>query len=52
MSKEIDKYKKRTQRSASIFEKTKNYLPGGDTRTATFYDPYPIVVAKGEGYRR
>lgn len=26
-------------------------LPGGDTRTSTFFAPFPIVMERGEGYR-
>jgi glutamate-1-semialdehyde 2,1-aminomutase len=48
-SRAIEKFRKRTQKSARILEKARKYLPDGDTRTATFFKPYPLFMAKGEG---
>jgi glutamate-1-semialdehyde 2,1-aminomutase len=48
-SRAIEKFKKRTKESASLHEKARKYLPGGNTRTATFFKPYPVFVARGEG---
>ena len=36
-------------RSAAMFAEAVKYLPGGDTRTATFYLPYASFMARGEG---
>jgi glutamate-1-semialdehyde 2,1-aminomutase len=44
-----DRFKKRTQESAKIFEKAQKYLPGGDTRTVTYFYPYPAYIEHGAG---
>jgi len=46
-----DTYQKRTQKSREAQEVAKKYLPGGDTRTAAWFEPYPIWVDKAEGCR-
>lgn len=43
------RYKRKTPKSAQLNQKAKNYLPGGDTRTATYYKPYPAHMVKGNG---
>ena len=40
---------RRTPQSRALFERGRRVLPGGDTRTGTFYLPYPLFVARGEG---
>ena len=45
----IRKLEKRTQKSARMDEYARQFLPGGDTRTAVFFEPYPLYIAKGEG---
>ncbi len=42
-------YRRRTPKSAALYEQARRVLPGGDTRTTTFFAPYPIVVARAEG---
>jgi len=44
-----DRFKKRTQKSARLFEKAQAYLPGGDTRTVTYFYPYPVYIEYGAG---
>lgn len=39
------------RRSEEITERLRSVLPGGDTRTSTFFAPFPIVMERGEGYR-
>src|SRR3954451_19335136 len=39
----------RTPRSRERFERALQVLPGGDTRASTFYPPYPVAIAHGEG---
>ncbi|OGP89975.1 MAG: hypothetical protein A2156_05995 [Deltaproteobacteria bacterium RBG_16_48_10] len=34
-----------------MYERAQNILPGGDTRTVTFFNPYPFFVLKGKGCR-
>lgn len=40
-----------TERSAELAERLRALLPGGDTRTGTFYPPYPLALARGSGWR-
>ncbi|MDQ3890314.1 MAG: aminotransferase class III-fold pyridoxal phosphate-dependent enzyme [Actinomycetota bacterium] len=42
-------YRKRTRESARRFERFRACLPGGETRTFTFHEPYPVVLERGEG---
>lgn len=35
--------------SQKLYEEACNYLPGGDTRTATFFLPYPNFIERGSG---
>lgn len=45
----IDRYVSRTKRSKANDAKAKRYLPGGDTRSSTYFFPYPTYMDKGEG---
>ena len=36
------------KKSKFLHEEAVNYLPGGDTRTATYFNPYPHYIEKGE----
>jgi glutamate-1-semialdehyde 2,1-aminomutase len=40
-----------TSQSEALAHRLRDLLPGGDTRSATFYEPYPIAMARGEGER-
>ncbi len=40
-----------TAASAALSERLRASLPGGDTRTTTYYGPYPLAMARGSGYR-
>lgn len=44
-------YEARTPRSRQHHEILSQYLPGGETRSSTYYRPYPITVERGEGAR-
>jgi glutamate-1-semialdehyde 2,1-aminomutase len=46
-----DAYLARTPRSRSLHERARLSLPGGDTRTGTFFPPYPPFIARGAGDR-
>ena len=48
---EEERYKLRTPASARLFEESRRYLPGGDSRSTLFYPPYPAVFERGEGCR-
>src|SRR5438874_4719610 len=40
-----------TSRSRALVERLRQSLPGGDTRSITYYAPYPLALARGSGYR-
>lgn len=42
-------YRRRTSQSAAYATRARQVLPGGDTRTSTYYAPYPLVMDHGEG---
>ncbi len=42
-------YRQRTPQSAAYFQRARQVLPGGDTRTSTYHTPYPLVMAQAEG---
>ena len=46
----ISRYKEKTKTSRSHDSNAKNYLPGGDTRTTTYFEPYPVYMQKGQGH--
>ena len=35
--------------SAAQHERARDALPGGNTRTVLYYDPFPLAFARGEG---
>ncbi|RUU49695.1 aminotransferase class III-fold pyridoxal phosphate-dependent enzyme, partial [Mesorhizobium sp. M2C.T.Ca.TU.009.01.2.1] len=37
--------------SKALFERARKVMPGGNTRTTVFVDPFPIYAAHGEGCR-
>jgi glutamate-1-semialdehyde 2,1-aminomutase len=45
----LELYLARTKASRAIHERLEGALPGGETRTVTFYPPYPIAIADAEG---
>jgi len=45
----IIRYRKRTGKSAQIYEMASKRLPSGNTRTGLFYLPYPSYIKKGMG---
>lgn len=50
-SPEEQEYRRRTPASARCFEEACRYLPGGDSRSTLFYEPYPAFFSRGEGCR-
>jgi glutamate-1-semialdehyde 2,1-aminomutase len=44
----IDSYAARTPRSRALYERACSAMPGGDTRTATFFAPYPTFIDRAE----
>jgi glutamate-1-semialdehyde 2,1-aminomutase len=51
LQKILDTYKDRTPNSRAHHEKAGLVLPGGDTRSATYFSPYPVYMEKGRGCR-
>ena len=47
----IDDYKAKSGRSRELFEEALRVMPGGNSRTTTFFDPYPFYITRGEGAR-
>jgi glutamate-1-semialdehyde 2,1-aminomutase len=40
-----------TSRSRAIADRVRRVMPGGDTRSVTFYPPYPLALVRGDGHR-
>ena len=47
----ITDYTAKTPRSRQLFEEALRVMPGGNSRTTTFFDPYPFYITRGEGAR-
>ena len=50
LHRELERYRARTAKSSQLQEEAQRYLPGGSTRGAQYFDPYPIFVDHGEGH--
>lgn len=46
-----DRYRTTTPKSAQLFERAVRSLPGGNTRTTVFFQPYPFYFHHGAGCR-
>ncbi|TMB86263.1 MAG: aspartate aminotransferase family protein, partial [Chloroflexi bacterium] len=46
-----DVYRRTTPSSRKLHERAVNAMPGGTTRTTTYFDPYPLYIERGEGCR-
>lgn len=44
-----DRFIERTHTSQELSDRAKRVFPGGDTRTSTYYEPYPAYMERGEG---
>jgi glutamate-1-semialdehyde 2,1-aminomutase len=44
-------YRQRTSKSARIIDEAANYVPDGDFRISIWFEPYPAVMARGDGCR-
>ena len=44
-------YRQTTPGSRALHEKAVRVMPGGTTRTTTYFDPYPLYIDRGEGCR-
>src|SRR5712664_1085289 len=44
-------YRRATPASRALHERAVKVMPGGTTRTTTYFDPYPLYIERGEGCR-
>ena len=49
IEREISEYLARTTRSRALYEEALAVMPGGNSRTTTFFDPYPFYLERGYG---
>jgi glutamate-1-semialdehyde 2,1-aminomutase len=49
LDKEIAEYATRNPKSRQMFARAKESLPGGNTRTGVYIDPFPLYADYGEG---
>ena len=46
-----NEFRRRSPRSAAAYAAASAVMPGGDTRTTTFFEPYPLFMQGGDGCR-
>src|SRR6202022_749318 len=51
MSNPEEVYRRTTPTSRALHERAVKAMPGGTTRTTTYFDPYPLYITRGEGCR-
>ena len=51
LERERRRYTERTPGSAARQAEALRYLPGGDSRSTLYFEPYPLFLARGEGAR-
>jgi glutamate-1-semialdehyde 2,1-aminomutase len=44
-----ERYREATEKSAQLAKRAERVMPGGDTRTTTYFRPYPLTLKRGEG---
>jgi glutamate-1-semialdehyde 2,1-aminomutase len=49
LDKELAEYTSKTARSRALHEEAVAVMPGGNSRTTTFFDPYPFYFQRGQG---
>jgi glutamate-1-semialdehyde 2,1-aminomutase len=49
LEKELAEYTSKTSRSRALHEEAVGVMPGGNSRTTTFFDPYPFYFQRGQG---
>jgi len=47
----VTRYREKTSQSRRHFDEATNWLPGGDTRMASYFLPYPVFLEAGQGYK-
>jgi glutamate-1-semialdehyde 2,1-aminomutase len=51
LDREVTEYASKTSRSRELHEEAVAVMPGGNSRTTTFFDPYPFYFQRGQGAR-
>jgi glutamate-1-semialdehyde 2,1-aminomutase len=49
VEKEVAEYTSKTGRSRALHDEALAVMPGGNSRTTTFFDPYPFYIQRGQG---
>jgi glutamate-1-semialdehyde 2,1-aminomutase len=49
VDRELHEYTAKTSRSRVLHEEAVAVMPGGNSRTTTFFDPYPFYLVRGQG---
>ena len=49
IDKEVSEYTAKSGRSRVLHEEALAVMPGGNSRTTTFFDPYPFAIQRGQG---
>ena len=49
LEKKSDVFRNKFRNSNQIFQESLKCLPGGDTRSALYYRPFPLYVKEGKG---
>lgn len=49
IDRELNEYLAKTSRSRALHEDAVAVMPGGNSRTTTFFDPYPFYIQRGQG---
>jgi glutamate-1-semialdehyde 2,1-aminomutase len=49
LDKELVEYAGKTARSRALHEEALAVMPGGNSRSTTFFDPYPFYFSRGQG---
>jgi len=47
----LNEYLERTNKSRALHMTAQQFLPGGNSRSVVYYNPYPIYMARGQGCR-
>ncbi len=48
-TRETEAYQKRTPKSGEMYQQACRYIAGGETRSVSYYYPYPLTIARGSG---
>ena len=49
LDKELKEYYRTNKKAKQYYDRACRYLPGGTTRTLSFFQPYPLFIQKGGG---